>query len=940
MISFSDNLRVASFNCKNVKTSITEICKLCNTCDIVFLQETWLSPQEYHFLESIDNDFYVTCSSPMDVESEVLRGRPRGGCAILYRKSLAGCKSYVIPECDSRAIALKVPIKGDTVLFINTYMPYERHDNIDDFIFYLSQIHSYIDNSGSSYSCIVGDFNANIRDNDNSKFTHEIFDFCSSEGFTLADKLLCDADTFTFYSEAHHTVHWLDHYIISDNFVHVCNDIHVDYTFATSDHFPIFAVFDVDCIHTTYQSGTCNVNRVPWDSLSDDELHRYQDITLDNLKSVVIDHDLLLCDDANCHNPHHISGIDRLYCDIIDSLTSSSEQFIKIKSRGARFKQVPGWNEYCAASHSAARESFLHWASSGKPRYGVVFDNMKRTRAYFKYTLRMCKTNGQKSQADSLAKKLLSKDSKQFWKEIKKLKGENTNSLAFTIENISGEKNICDLWKDHYESILNSSKSTTLKTKIIDELSDCTTPDNPFSFHEIKSAIKGLKNGKACGRDGLQSEHFKYGPDRLCGLLCMLFNSMILHGYMPVDLLDTFLTPIVKDKRGDLGSKDNYRPIAVTSVLSKILETIVLNRYQYCLVTCCNQFGFKVGHSTDMCVFTLKHIIDYYQDKSSPVFICYLDASKAFDRLNFWVLFDKLLTRGMPKIIVRLLVFWYTHQNFYVRWGSSLSNAFKSSNGTRQGGVLSPYLFNVYVDDLSVRLNSLNVGCYISNTCVNHLMYADDSVLIAPSISILQHMILECQEYAETCDILFNVKKTVYMCVKSRNIYMPKVPSLFLNDQLVDLVDSHKYLGVTMTSDRQDHMDISRSIRTLYIRGNSLISNFKHCSDDVKVQLFKSYCTSIYCCHLWSNFSQDVYRRIRSAFNRIFRLLMNLYHRISISATFLQYGVNHFDILIRNNVTSFIKRLEVSDNTILRNIVASTFYTNSAIYCHWKNIIY
>ena len=69
---------------------------------------------------------------------------------------------------------------------------------------------------------------------------------------------------------------------------------------------------------------------------------------------------------------------------------------------------------------------------------------------------------------------------------------------------------------------------------------------------------------------------------------------------------------------------------------------------------------------------------------------------------------------------------------------------------------------------------------------------------------------------------------------------------LLLNDQLVDLVDLHKYLGVTMTSDRQDHMDISRSIRALYIRGNSLISNFKHGSDDVKVQLFKSYCTRIY----------------------------------------------------------------------------------------------
>ena len=155
----------------------------------------------------------------------------------------------------------------------------------------------------------------------------------------------------------------------------------------------------------------------------------------------------------------------------------------------------------------------------------------------------------------------------------------------------------------------------------------------------------------------LQGEHVKYATDRICILLCLLFNAMIVHGYICQELMDTILIPIVKDKKGNISSKDNYRPIALTSVISKILESIFLIQYEECLSTTCNQFGFKKGLSTDLCAFSFKQVIDYYNSKGSPVFICYLDASKAFDRINFWVLFKKLLDRGLPNIIVRLLIF-------------------------------------------------------------------------------------------------------------------------------------------------------------------------------------------------------------------------------------------------------------------------------------------
>ena len=74
----------------------------------------------------------------------------------------------------------------------------------------------------------------------------------------------------------------------------------------------------------------------------------------------------------------------------------------------------------------------------------------------------------------------------------------------------------------------------------------------------------------------------------------------------------------------------------------------------------------------------------------------FLDASKAFDHANHYVLFEKLIKRGIPVYIVRILIFWYTTQKMYVRWKNIMSNNFSAINGVRQGGIISPYLFCVY----------------------------------------------------------------------------------------------------------------------------------------------------------------------------------------------------------------------------------------------------
>ena len=104
-----------------------------------------------------------------------------------------------------------------------------------------------------------------------------------------------------------------------------------------------------------------------------------------------------------------------------------------------------------------------------------------------------------------------------------------------------------------------------------------------------------------------------------------------------------------------------------------------------------------------------------------------LDATKCFDKINHWTMFKKLIARGIPLIYVRILLFWYRYQTFCVKWGNITSTFFNVSNGVRQGGILSPYLFAVYVDDLSVMLNLSNTGLNnMYNKMLNHIFYADD----------------------------------------------------------------------------------------------------------------------------------------------------------------------------------------------------------------------
>jgi len=480
------------------------------------------------------------------------------------------------------------------------------------------------------------------------------------------------------------------------------------------------------------------------------------------------------------------------------------------------------------------------------------------------------------------------------------------------------------MWRNHYSNLLNSIDPLTNEQhrhRVSGQLGT-VHPDNNCicSFVDVQKAIKLLKTGKASGPDGLSSEHYKFADDRLCVLLALFFTCAVTHGYLPASFMNSTIVPLLKNKTGDITDPNNYRPIALSSMCSKVFERIILNRYDECFSTSDNQFGFKKNHATDLCVYAFKDILNIYRNYSSPLYICFLDASKAFDKLNYWLLFDKLLKRNMPKCILRIIVFWYTEQCINVQWGNQFSTSFNISNGVRQGGILSPLCFNVYMDDLSLLLNMSHTGCNFNNIFINHLSYADDMCIIAPSARSLQTLLDICQNYSMSHNITYNTAKSVCMYVKCLTFKVDHIPQIKLGGRTLDYVSSYRYLGCIISDVLTDELDIKRTIRGVYTRSNILIRKFNFCSFTVKQQLFQSYCTNFYCTQLWYKYSAASLNKIRVAFNNSCRHFLGYPKYCSASGMFLDNNIDSFDVLRRKYIYKFTCRLFASQNSIIESI--------------------
>ena len=118
-----------------------------------------------------------------------------------------------------------------------------------------------------------------------------------------------------------------------------------------------------------------------------------------------------------------------------------------------------------------------------------------------------------------------------------------------------------------------------------------------------------------------------------------------------------------------------------------------------------------------------------------------------------------MLKKGLYPLICCTLAFSDTNQCVKLRWGHCELDCVKVSNGVKQGGILSPVLFTVYIDELLITLQSSGLGCYIGNNFMAALGYADDVILITPTVSALKQMLKLCDKFGPEYNVLFNAEK-------------------------------------------------------------------------------------------------------------------------------------------------------------------------------------
>ena len=835
-------LRITSFNCNSVRNNCEIVKELLKNNDIVMLQELMLLQSDVNFLSELHCDFDFIYGLKDENFIGIPTGRPSKGVAIFYKK----CYSSLIKPIRINEWLNGIVFQCDigNVLLLNVYFPYDNNslDSLDDYRSALSLLDLVLIDSNIFNICIMGDFNA---DPNKGRFWRELQNFILSKYRLLTDVDYLSEDTFSYLSPAHNTTSWLDHALLSKSIYDKISNCCVNYDLSLYDHFPLQLDLCL-CLDIVEQTKSFDIRKfINWDSIKKSDLDKYQS-NLENYLKNNDNYDVFNCN--GCNKSSHINELKIIYEFITDVILKSSDEITITKK--STFKIVPGWNDNVKNYYRIARNKFIAWLQAGKPLFGVELSEMKESRKHFKNALNFCKKHNEKIVKDKIVNAMYNKSTKEFWKEIRNMQGSNKKVNVSNV--VDGENDpdiIVDKFSNFYKGIFHSQSYS-----VNDE--DCFLPEGN-NFDVFKINIDTLKNSVLklkpyLGHDNLHSNHIKNLPDNFLRFILNFINGCLSHFYVPHMMSKGIIKPLIKDKYGDISALSNYRPIMSSTIILKLFEHILLEKVKNCFISDDRQHGYKKKYSTATACLVLKETILNYFNHDTPVFAAFVDFSKAFDKVDHSILCKKLIKLGFPRKFVQILFNWYRSQYVQVLYESKYSSIWKINNGVRQGGILSPLLFTVYIDNILKLLVNSNCGCMLGVSRSNVIAYADDLVLLSPSLNGLKTLLKNLMDGAENIKLDINFNKTV--CIKFHNKYKNEILNdIKINDKIIKFVKEIKYLGFHLCFNLCNKNDIIQNLNQFYKQFNTVIRKFKNCDLNLILKLFKTYCLQIYGSSLWFN---------------------------------------------------------------------------------------
>ena len=405
---------------------------------------------------------------------------------------------------------------------------------------------------------------------------------------------------------------------------------------------------------------------------------------------------------------------------------------------------------------------------------------------------------------EELKKAKYSNDAKKYWQLINqnktKRKKIKTNLTATDFKNQIEKRDVemndvTDLpTSSHGDYVINPLIRT--KENGTDEILN-----TEMTVEEVIKAVKAMHNSKSSGPDGIVYEILKNNLQDVALILTKLFNNLQTGETIPWE--QSWVLPIYK--KGNKNCLSSYRCINLSSCIEKLLTKIMNNRLTNWMETYeiinVEQTGFRKGNSVIDNILLLKEIIKVYQNIKLPLYICFVDLSKAFDSIPLNRLKTKLSALLPESKLLSLLIKLLDNKTYKVLHNGEETQKFRLNNGIPQGDSMSPTLFCLYINDFlgSLHQNLSTIDpVSIGDLKIASVVYADDILLMSQSQKGIIKQIELLQAFCLENKLKINYDKTKILITNT--IKAPKYKHLRMSfnnsNYAIEVVDKYKYLGM------------------------------------------------------------------------------------------------------------------------------------------------
>ena len=505
-------------------------------------------------------------------------------------------------------------------------------------------------------------------------------------------------------------------------------------------------------------------------------------------------------------------------------------------------------------------------------------------------------------QCEEIENSLANNNSKKAFQFVKDLTKQK-HSKVCTIQDKDGnclteEEEIRDRWTEYCSELYNFQNQGDPSVVICPEPTN--EDDFPILREEVETAIRSLKCGKAAGVDNIPAELLKNGGEIVIDVLTTICNQIWKTGKWPTSWTQSLI--ITLPKKGNLQQCQNYRTISLISHASKVMLKILLNRLQPQAdkIIAEEQAGFRQGRSTIEQIFNLRILCEKHLQHQRKFYHVFVDFKKAFDRVWHEALWTTMKKFNIGQKLINTIQQLYATATSAVLVQGTIGKWFHTSIGVRQGCLLSPTLFNIFLEEIMNEALEAHTGTIsIGGRTITNLRFADDIDGLAGGEEELVTLVKKLDEASTKYGMEISAEKTKLMTNNDTIRADIKV-----HGQKLETVQHFKYLGAIISDEGSKPEILARAAQTaMALARLKTIWKDKRITIRHKIRLMRALVLSIflYACETWT-LTADLQKKIQVVEMRCYRKILGISYLEHISneqirQTITQHIGPHDDLL-------------------------------------------